>query len=258
LLQVKLLSMILERADSARREEIRSLLLEKILYLSQKIAIGQSGLNRTVVTRYRPGLDELDVDRTLEEHIGKPHLDYEEIYCHERIRRKSSYVLMLDVSNSMQQEKIAVGAIATGVFASKLRHDWHGVLTFARHASVIKHVTEPNNLTELMDRMLDIRSGGATNLREALLDGWALLNEARTVTRTGILVTDGWATVGGDPVEVAAKYDRLHVLGISFGLGGSDPATNAAIARKGRGRYLYVTKFDDLPLAITRILTNRG
>jgi Mg-chelatase subunit ChlD len=250
--------MILERADSARREEIRSLLLEKILFLSQKIAIGQSGLTRTTVTRFRPGLDELDVDRTLEGHIGKPHLDYEEIYCHEKIRRKSSYVLMLDVSNSMQKEKIAIGAIATGVFASKLRQDWHGVLTFSRHTLVIKHITEPNNLTELMDRMLDIQSGGATNLREALLDGWTLLNEAKTRTKTGILVTDGWATVGGDPVEAAARYDRLHVLGISFGLGGSDPATNAAIARKGRGRYLYVTKFDDLPLAITRILTNRA
>jgi Mg-chelatase subunit ChlD len=258
LLQIKLLSMIMERADETRRVEMRSLLLEKILFLSRKIAIGQSGVYRTVVTRYRPGLDELDVDRTLEEHIGKPHLDYENIYCHEKIRRKSSFVLMLDISNSMQQEKIAIGAIATGVFASKLRHDWHGVLTFARYSSIVKHVTEPNNLEELMDRMLDVRSGGSTNLRGALLDGWALLNEAQTMTRTGILVTDGWATVGGDPVEVAAKFDRLHVLGISFGLGGSDPATNAAMARKGRGRYLFVRKYDDLPLAITRILTNRG
>ena len=59
-------------------------------------------------------------------------------------------------------------------------------------------------------------------------------------------------------LRALAQYDRLHVLGISFGLGGSDPATNAAIARKGRGRYLYITAFDDLPLAISRILAGRG
>ena len=257
-LQVKLLSMILERADSVKRDEIRSLLLEKILFLSRKIAVGHSGVTRTVVTRYRPGLDELDVDRTLEEQLGKPLLDYEDIFCQEKVRQKCSYVLMLDVSNSMHQEKIAVGAIATGVFASKLRHDYHGVLTFSRSSSVIKHVTEPNNLEDLIDRMLDIRSGGATNIRSALLEGWVLLNEAQTMSKTGILVTDGWATAGGDPVEVAAKYDRLHVLGISFGLGGSDPSTNAEIARRGRGHYLYVRKFEDLPMAITKILTNRG
>ncbi len=256
-LQVKLLSMIMERADAGRQMEIRKLLLEKIAYLSQKIAVGQAGIRKTVVSRYRPGLDELDVDRTLEEQIGTPHLDYDGIYCHEKIRQKSSYVLMLDVSNSMHQEKIAVGAIATGVFASKLRHDFHGVITFSRESSIIKHVMEPNNLEELIDRMLDIKSGGSTNIRGALLDGWALLNEAQTMGKTGILVTDGWATTGGDPVEVAAKYDRLHVLGISFGVGGSDPAGNAAIAKKGRGSYMFVRTFDDLPIAIRKILTTR-
>jgi Mg-chelatase subunit ChlD len=256
-LQVKLLSMILERADAERRIEIRKLLLEKITYLSRKIAVGKAGIRKTVVSRYRPGLDELDVDRTLEEHIGSPHLDYDSIYCHEKLKQKSSYLLMLDVSNSMHQEKIAVGAIATGVFASKLRHDFHGVLTFARRPTVIKHVTEPNRLEELIKRMLDLKSGGPTNIRAALLHGWELINEAQTAGKTGILVTDGWSTVGGDPSEAAAKFDRLHVLGISFGLGGSDPATNAAIARKGRGTYMYVRSFDDLPLAITKILSHR-
>jgi len=256
-LQVKLLSMIMERADATKKTAIRSMLLQKITFLSRKIAAGASGITKTVVTQYRPGLDELDVDRTLEEQIGSPVLDYENIYCHERVKQKSSYVLMLDVSNSMHQEKIAVGAIATGVFASKLRHDYHGVLTFAREPSVIKHVNERNNLENLMDRMLDIKSGGATNIREALHKGLALLDESKTMSKTGIIVTDGWSTVGSDPVEIAAKYDRLHVLGISFGLGGSDPATNSQMAKKGRGRYMYVGKFDDLPVAITKILTNK-
>jgi Mg-chelatase subunit ChlD len=256
-LQVKLLSMIMERADSQRRLEIRKLLLEKILFLSQKIAVGATGARKTRITLYRPGLDELDVDRTLEEQIGSRQFDCEHIYCHERIKQPGSYILMLDVSNSMHQEKVAIGAIATGVFARKLRNDFHGVITFSRSTSVIKQPLEPNNLEQLMNRMLDIRSGGATNIRQALLDGWSLLNRARTMSRTGIIVTDGWATVGGDPVEAAAKYDRLHVLGISFGLGGFDPSTNAAMAKRGRGRYLYVQTFEDLPMAISRILTNR-
>jgi len=256
-LQVKLFAMLMERADAVKKSAIRSMLLQKIVFLSQKIAASASGITKTVVTQYRTGLDELDVDRTLEAQIGSPVLDYENIYCHERVKQKSSYVLMLDVSNSMHQEKIAIGAIATGVFAQKLRHDYHGILTFAREPTVIKHVDERNDLELLMDTMLDIRSGGATNIREALLRGLVLLDEAKTMSKTGIIVTDGWATVGGDPVEIAGKYDRLHVLGISFGLGGSDPATNSQMARKGKGRYMYVGKFEDLPVAITKILTNR-
>jgi Mg-chelatase subunit ChlD len=256
-LQVKLLSMIQERADLAKKLEIRNMLLNKIVFLSRKIAAGASGFTKTVVSQYRPGLDEIDVDRTLEQQLGHPTLDYENIFCHEKIRQKSAYVLMLDVSNSMHQEKIAVATISTGVFASKLRGDFHGVLTFARDVSHIKHLYEPNNLERLVGKMLGLKSGGATNIREALLQGLSVLAEAKTMLKTGILVTDGWATVGGDPVDAASKYDRLHVLGISFGLGGADPSTNIQIAKKGRGRYMYVGAFDDLPMAITKILSNR-
>jgi Mg-chelatase subunit ChlD len=257
LLQVKLLSMLQERADISRKIKLRRMLLQKIVYLSQKIAAGASGITRTAVSQYRPGLDEIDVDKTLEEQLGHPTLNYEHIYCTERVKQKSAYVLLLDVSNSMHQEKIAIATIATGVFASKLKNDFHGVLTFSRSAHVVKHISEPNNLEILVGRMLGIKSGGATNIRDALIQGLSLLGESKTMLKTGIIVTDGWATVGGDPVEISRKYDRLHVLGISFGLGGSDPQTNILMAKHGRGRYMYIQRFDDLPMAITKILTSR-
>jgi len=233
------------------------MLVNKISYLSQKIASGAQGFIKSIITHYRPGLDEIDVDRTLEEQIGHKALEYENIYCHEKVKEKSSFVLMLDVSNSMHQEKIAIATIATGVFASKLKNDFHGVLTFAKDVDIIKHVHEQNNLEDLINRMLEIKSGGSTDIRKALLEGLKLLDEAKTKLKTGILVTDGWVTSGGDPVAIASKYDRLHVLGISFGLGGSDPTTNSQIAKRGRGKYNYIKKFDDLPMAITRILTNK-
>ena len=130
-------------------------------------------------------------------------------------------------------------------------------MTFAREVEIIKSIHEPNDVEMLVNRMLDIRSGGATNIRKALLSGLELLKESKTMLKTGILVTDGWATVGGDPVEIAAKYDRLHVLGISFGFGGCDPAANMLMAKKGNGHYKYVNAFDDLPIAISKILAYR-
>jgi hypothetical protein len=84
--------------------------------------------------------------------------------------------------------------------------------------------------------------------------GHSLLEQSKTKHKVGILVSDGWATVGGDPLPAAAGFKQLHVLGISLGLGGSDPDTNARIARKGKGRYLYVRDFNDLPLAVKKIL----
>ena len=257
MLQIKLLSMIQERADLAKKEDIRTLLLQKITYLARRIAAGPAGLTKSVITQYRPGLDEIDVDRTMEEQLGHKALEYENIYCHEKIKQKSGYVLMLDTSNSMHQEKVAVATIATGVFAHKLRNDSHAVLTFSRDVNIVKDITEPNILENLVDKMLGIKSGGATNIRLALQKGIEILEKRKSHFKTGIIVTDGWATTGGDPVEIASKFDRLHVLGISFGIGGSDPITNANMAKYGRGKYLYVNKFEDLPLAITRILTNR-
>lgn len=255
LLQIKILSMVLERADPARKLEIRSMLLQKIMYLSQKIAAGASSTMKTVVTQFRPGLDEIDVDKTIEEQIGHTVLEYQNIYCRERIKQKSAYVLMLDVSNSMHQEKVAIATIATGVFSRKLKNDFQSVLAFASDTNIIKRVHESNDLEELMNRMLNIKSGGGTNIRKALLDGLSLLDESKAKLKKGIIVTDGMATAGGDPVEIASQYDRLHVLEISFGRGRSDPATNTLMAQKGRGKYMYVHKFDDLPLSISQILT---
>jgi Mg-chelatase subunit ChlD len=249
--------MVLERAEREKKLKIRKMLLRKVMYLSQRIAAGTSGRYKTRVTEYRPGLDEIDVERTLEEQLGHRGLESENIYCRVKIKQQRSYVLLLDVSNSMQKEKIAIGAIATGVFASKLRKDRHGVLAFADDATTIKPMTEENDLERLMNRMLDIRSGGATNIRKALLKGLEILEESGYRQKRGIIVTDGRATLGGDPVEIAARYDRLDVMGLSFGLGGSDPFTNAQMAKKGKGRYTYIKKFDDLPMAIGRILSRK-
>jgi Mg-chelatase subunit ChlD len=256
-LQARLLSMVLERAARENRLKIRKMLLKEVMYLSQRIAAGTSGTYKTCVTEYRPGLNEIDLERTLEEQLGHRRLESENIYCRERIRQERGYVLLLDVSNSMQKEKIAIGAIATGVFASKLRKDRHGVVAFADDARTIKPMTEANNLEQLMNRMLDIQSGGATNIRKALLKGLEIFEESEHRQKRGIIVTDGRSTLGGDPVEIASKYDRLDVMGLSFGLGGSDPSTNAQMARKGRGRYRYIEKFDDLPMAIGEILSGR-
>jgi Mg-chelatase subunit ChlD len=233
------------------------MLLKQVMHLSQKIAAGSSGTYKTCVTEYRPGLDEIDVERTLEEQLGHRDLAWESIYCREKVRQERGYVLLLDVSNSMQKEKIAIGAIATGVFASKLRMDRHGVLVFADDATTIKPMTEANDLEQLMNRMLDIRSGGATDMRRALLKGLEILEESEHRQKRGIIVTDGRSTRGGDPVEIASNYDRLDVMGLSFGLGGSDPSTNAQMAKRGRGRYTYIKQFDDLPMAIGRILSRR-
>jgi Mg-chelatase subunit ChlD len=143
------------------------------------------------------------------------------------------------------------------VFASKLRKDRHGVVAFADDARTVKPMTEANDLEQLMNRMLDIQSGGATDIRKALLKGLDMFKESEHREKRGIIVTDGRSTLGGDPVKIAAKYDRLDVMGLTFGIGGSDPSTNAQMAKQGRGRYMYIRKFDDLPMAIGKILSGR-
>lgn len=257
LLQIKILAMLYEKSSSAMKNKIKKILLHKIIFLVHKIGVGSAGSLKFMDVKYKPGLDEIDIDRTLEEEPINNALSYENIYCYEKIKQKDSYILMLDVSNSMYQEKIAVATIATGVFARKLKDELHGVLVFSRNVKIIKKFHEPNILQNLVDRMLDIQTEGATNIRLALQKGYEMLSSSKTSQKIGILVTDGWATVGGDPVEIAKRFEKLHVLGISFGIGGSDPTLNAKMARTGRGKYMHVKNFDDLPLAIAKILRNK-
>jgi hypothetical protein len=54
--------------------------------------------------------------------------------------------------------------------------------------------------------------GGYTNIQAALELGAAELERGRNPRRSGLLITDGMVTSGGDPVPLAHRFPRLFVM----------------------------------------------
>jgi MoxR-like ATPase len=245
-----LLLMTQSSLDPARRRMARKILSRTILRMAAQIVGRGISPTECVNVPFQPGLEEFNLEDTLENKLGKSFLDYRDIVCVERRRKKRAFSLILDASNSMQMEKIVIAALAVGVFAYRFGDDHYSVITFKDHAQLVKSIKDSADMEKLIDKMLDLKPGGLTNIEEALQKGLEELEKLRELESAGILITDGWVTKGRDPINIAEKYRRLHVIQVPLAVGGGDPEMCINLANAGRGKYSYVRDFYQLPRAI--------
>lgn len=240
--------------DPTRKLVARKILTRIILHLSARIAASGVGPIEQFNVPYELGLEEFDLDETLENKLGKKYLDSQDIVCIENRRKKKAISLMLDTSNSMQREKIVFAALAVGVFAHKLRDDYYSIITFSDNAKLLKPFEKIPILEKIINDILDLQPEGITDIKAALEKGLEELGNVQIQERIGILITDGWVTKGGNPLETAQKYPKLHVIQVPLGVGGGDSETCSILAKAGKGKHSYVQNFQNLPQAIMTIL----
>ncbi len=197
-----------------------------------------------------PSPGDLDLDRTLDGlqvRAGtRSTIDHALSVCTPE-PREAEIVAILDMSLSMTGEKIALVALATAILRMKLEHV--AVVAFDTHAHPLVRVGERVTLREVVRRVLEVPAQGYTNIEEGLLAGVSALARSRRRERVGILFTDGCANVGADPVAVAARFPRLHVVH----LGHHNPQgarTCEGMARAGRGRVFRALTYQDLPTVV--------
>lgn len=251
---LQLLFMTQASLDPKRRQIARKILNRTIRRIAAQIVGRGICPTECVNVPFQPGLEEFNLEETLENNLGKNFFDYRDMVCIERRRKKNAFSLILDASNSMQMEKIVIAALAVGVFAYRFLDDHYSIITFKGHAQLLKSIKDSLDMEKLIDKMLDIQPGGLTNIEEALQKGLEELEKHRELESTGILITDGWVTKGKDPVKIAEKYRRLHVIQVPLGVGGGDSEMCMNLAKAGRGRYSYVHDFYQLPRAIMNIM----
>lgn len=244
------------------REEEKSIIEKIVSRIIALIAasIGEKG-SRKYYKRpgpYMLGVEEFDLELTLEESLGMRSPEDINIIAIYKHPMKMAVSLMLDISNSMQRSKIVTAAIAVAALAYKLERDFYSIITFKDRAEVLKSVLEPLTMDELVLRILDLKTGGLTNIREALEKGAEELEIAKKQKQAqelmGILVTDGWVTAGGDPKHAATYFPKLHVIQVGVG-GGKEESIDLCkdLARIGRGEYVFIEDFSELPNNILRI-----
>jgi Mg-chelatase subunit ChlD len=203
---------------------------------------------------FQPGIDEFDLEASLEETLLKPeYVSYSDIIGIERIARKKVGTIILDTSGSMAGPKLLTAATAAAVAAYHLRHDKYALIAFNTVASIIKAMDQPSTIDQIVDNILDTEPAGYTNISDALELAYTQYQRAHQYESWAILITDGIANRGGPPEPHARKYHNLHVLQTP-GTHPQGEETCKQIAQLGRGHYIKVNSYTEVPRALNHLL----
>lgn len=229
------------------RQAVRERAVDVILDRARALLRHASRPTRTVEDRL-PASGELDLDATLEQ--PRP-WGPEDLVLTRTEPREADVVAVLDMSLSMTGEKIALTALSAAILRLKL--DNVALIAFDTEAHVLVRTGESVAPRELVRRVLEVPAQGYTNLEGGLRAGLRELDRSARRERVGIVLTDGIYNVGWDPVKVAARFPRLHVVQV-----GAEERqgtrTCSKMASAGRGRLYRATTYPDLPGVVRQLV----
>lgn len=206
-------------------------------------------------TEYEIGLDEFDLDETLERFLENRSriLNTEDIVSLERKERTKTAVLMFDTSGSLYGERFTTAALTVAVMAYNLSRDNFSVVLFNTKAYTIKRMKEKLNANDLINRILESESAGYTNIAEGLKFGGLELERIKKRNKFGVLVTDGAFNRGGDPRQFLKYFPKLHVMSLPSKQDWGRRVCKD-LARLGRGKYAEVSSYKQIPRILMKLL----
>ncbi len=241
----------------------RRLARQSILKMSLKITSkGIRGTYKKVVPYYKIGMPEFSLDETIQHNpleVRNKTLSYTHIFGITRKRQKRKVIMILDTSGSMYGRLLLNAALTTSVLAYNMDKENYSIVLFNSTAMVLKHVDDDKKLiTNIIDEILDSEAVGFTNIYLGLEKGLEELNKMResNAKQFGILISDGNYNRGENPVNLAKRYPKLHVIGM--------PAENDAdrgidtcrdIAKAGHGKFYAVKDYKEIPRALIQLLS---
>lgn len=230
--------------------------LARSTIIKSAIRISGSGLRPETITQipFYPGLDEFDLDATLEHAINKlPFATYTDIVGIERKSRKKIGTIILDTSGSMTGPKLLTSALAAAVAAYHLRQDQYALIAFNTASQIIKRMNQTATIDLIVDTILDTEPAGFTNIADGLETAFVEYQRSQRRESWAVLITDGIANRGGSPYSHARRYRSLHVLQTP-GIHPQGNETCKRIADLGGGRHIKVNDYTDVPYALMKLL----
>jgi MoxR-like ATPase len=249
---VPMLADMANATDVRLRAEARRLAARILLRMAKAGPAPRRGVRRMV--RDLDALaGDLDLDATIERSDGlAPHTG-EGLVTQRWSAAERSICLLVDRSGSMSGKGLATAAMAAAsvVTAAGERADC-SVIVFAKDSIVLQRQGQRRPPEELLGDILTLRGKGVTDLALALRAARRELSQSPARERIVILLGDGLATEGDDPLRAMRGIDRLHVLGTSDDRESTE--ATAQLAARGNGRVRTVTSLRDLPVALNALL----
>jgi len=242
--------------DRDLRRAARALAAEVLVPLARRGGgTPQRGVRR-LATVAGGGL-ELDLDATVQRLASRPSPGADDMRWRAWRRPGRAYVLVIDASGSVTGPPLATAVVSAAALVSRLAPDDElAVIAFWSRPVVLRSVGESEPASRVLDRLFDLRGGDTTDLAAALRAAVGEASLARCPSREVIVLTDGMANAGADPLPVASTAAtsgaRLHVLGLS-----EEPDAVGrcrALAGAGGGGYAPLLRPSSAPAALACVL----
>ncbi len=223
------------------------------IVLRSALRIAGRGIRKDLlkVAEYAPGMEEFDLDQTIENYLEYEILGSREIVGLERLERRKAGMLILDISGSMYKEKLAIAAVTIAVLAYSMKYDDYAILLFESEARLLKPFRQDSRIQDMIETIFSLRPSGYTNIEVALRRAHEEMTKIARTDKWAVLVTDGDYNQGEDPRQRAPAFRRLNVIRIGAIKKGETVCKD--LARLGHGKYESIQDYRNLPLALLRI-----
>lgn len=255
---VSLLGNLARATDRELRQKARLLAARLLVPLTRQADPSRySGAVRLVTSR-REGVD-LDMDAVVDEVAGRgtEQVPADELRWHRWERPSRAYVLVVDASDSVSGTPLATAVVTAAALAARCAPgDGLAVIAFWSRAVVLRPIASPAPPMAVLDALFDLRGGDMTDLATGLRTALEQAGRAVQQRRDILLLTDGLATAGEDPVPGAATAPAsgaaVHVLALRDEPEHLDACRR--IADAGGGRLALLRSVADAPSALADVL----
>lgn len=162
---------------------------------------------------YSPGL-EWDLERTIMNYLlsGDSNFTYDHVVCHQRKSKEKNVVLLIDTSHSVLIH-LKLIILTSILFTMTMNLKDFSIISFDTQPNIIKAFSNTQIPSDdIIKQLLDIHSGGKTNIFEALFKATTEFSSRISRKKTLIMISDLLATSGSDFLPLLRKMHDVRII----------------------------------------------
>jgi len=164
-------------------------------------------------TIYIPGLP-WDLEGTIMNYLlsGETDFTYRHVICQKRKSKENNVILLIDTSHSVLNH-LKLIILTSILFTMAINLKDFSIISFDTQPSLIKTFSNSKiNSKDLVTRLIDIRSGGKTNIYEALYTAKQEFSRRVSPKKTLIMISDLLATSGLDYLPILSRMHDVRII----------------------------------------------
>ncbi|MFX1237705.1 MAG: VWA domain-containing protein [Promethearchaeota archaeon] len=249
------------------KEVAKALLIELGVYYS-RARLGSSITGPIPINTVRPytvgdDFENVDLEETIFHILEKgkklEHISYDDFFVYETAKGLRTACIEMDISGSMEGEKLAQMAICSAMLVYGLQKDELALCFFESDTHVLKGLDEEIELEQLADEILSIKAEGGTRIQKAL--EWAreeFKKNSSSREKLNLLFTDAEVF---DLEQAMEELKIMRSIGVNFVIICPETQFNLKDAEKmakiAGGQLLTINKWEEFPKLISDIIKSK-